>query len=493
MGERYLTAFGGVLLAAFVASHAEAAPAPLPTQLGPEVPLSETAGGFVGSLAVTPDSGPVGTPVTVTAESLPPDQEFDLVWRTVTGRWNVEGPEYHGREYSPVAYRIATVRSDSLGRLEATFTVPEDFGFLHDIVLQQGDRLFTQVGFLINMTMDISPVEGPVGTLITVDVKGIGWRYLQNSWMLLYDNSFTGWMSSVSTGGSARFTIPATGGPGVHVLEAMHGAFTFAYRNTQQNPMPGQPLFALDFTITPGEPVLPPSPEQQVQTSGRGLPAPGELVVSPQFSGIEQPVVVRGSGLDPGKNYQLNWTYVTGNRVSGSGWEEASEVIAEGITDTSGDVEFSFNIPDDLGGAHAIWLQDGATKKTGTYWIAPTALPPDVDNGPAGTPFTIHLKGVGWTETANIYTVVYDNSYTGYACGFNSQGDIEIFMTATGVPGWHFIDLYPAIYKGKERKPRNFQIPQLTYAADHPGEDLPRFRFAFEIVEEDEATRQAAR
>src|SRR5690606_32370969 len=94
-------------------------------------------------------------------------------------------------------------------------------------------------------------------------------------------------------------------------------------------------------------------------------------------------------------------------------------------------------------------------------------------------PFEIHLKGVGWTETANIYAVVYDNAYIGSACGFNSQGDVVIPLHASGSPGWHFIDLYPAIYKGKEARPRNFRLPQLTYADDHPGEDLPRFRFAF--------------
>jgi hypothetical protein len=61
-------------------------------------------------------------------------------------------------------------------------------------------------------------------------------------------------------------------------------------------------------------------------------------------------------------------------------------------------------------------------------------------------------------------------------------GDIEIVMQATGAPGWHFIDLYPAIYKGSERRPNNYRLPQLTYADDHPGEDLPRFRFAFEVT-----------
>ena len=49
-------------------------------------------------------------------------------------------------------------------------------------------------------------------------------------------------------------------------------------------------------------------------------------------------------------------------------------------------------------------------------------------------------------------------------------------------PGWHFIDLYPGIYKGTEASPNNFRIPQLTYADDHPGEDLPAFRFAFEVT-----------
>ncbi len=102
--------------------------------------------------------------------------------------------------------------------------------------------------------------------------------------------------------------------------------------------------------------------------------------------------------------------------------------------------------------------------------------------GPVETTFKVHLKGVGWSETANIYTIVYDNGLTGYACGFNSQGDVEIFMQATGDPGWHFIDLYPAIYKGKETRPINFRLPELTGDQDHPGEDLPIFHFAFEVT-----------
>lgn len=475
---RIATAF----LALFLAYGTSAAATPRAAELGPVVSLAKPSGGYVGNLTVTPDHGPAGTPVKVTATGLPPGERFDLVWRTVKGSWKIKGPQYRGRKYQPVAYRIAKATSDASGSLVATFTAPDDFGFSHDVVLQRDGRLFNQAGFDIDMTVTLSPKSGPVGTPITVDVKGIGWRYLQNSWMLLYDNNSTGWVSSVTTGGSAKFTIPATGNVGTHVIEMMHGAFTFAYRNTQQNPMPGQPLFALKFDITPGKPVLPPSPEQQVQKSVRGLPAVGDLVTTPRFSGIKKPVVTRGAGFKAGKTYQLNWTTVAGNRIVGPGWSESSKVITAAKADASGNLKFDFKVPDDLGGAHRLWVQDGAKQKAGSYWVTPTALPLDVDRGPAGTPFSIHLKGVGWTETANIYTVVYDNSYTGYACGFNSQGDVEIYMKATGAPGWHFIDLYPAIYKGKERKPRNFQIPQLTYKQDHPGEDLPHFRFAFYVT-----------
>jgi len=462
--------------------------APAPDALGPAVAVGTPAGGYVGELSLVPEHGPVGTRVRVDASGLPPGENFELVWRTVAGRWKVRGAEYRGRDYRPVAYRIATVRSDAAGKLSAKFTAPDDFGFQHDVVLQKGGRLYTQAGFAIDMTVEISPKRGPVGTPIAVEVKGIGWRYLENSWMLMYDNRLTGWMSSVTTRGTARFTLPAAGQPGRHMIEVQHGAFTFPYRNMQQSPRPDRPVFAVPFTITAGPAVLPPAPARQVQTAVRRLPKPGALRAARPFSVVGEKLAVSAAGLAPGKSYRLNWATVTGNRVAGQGWQEASSVIASATADAKGRASFAFKTPDDLGGAHRLWLEDGKTRLEGTHWIAPSAVAQTATRGPAGTKFTLHLKGVGWTETANIYTIVYDNAYIGYSCGFNSQGDVEIHLHATGAPGWHFIDLYPAIYKGKERRPRNFRLPQLTYADDHPGEDLPRFRFAFEVTPEPAST-----
>ena len=112
--------------------------------------------------------------MTVRASGLPAREDFDLVWRTVKGSWKVGGGEYQGREYAPVGYRISKVRSDDAGGFTTSFNAPDDFGFWHDVTIQQGSRLFTQAAFHVDMTVEISPARGPVGTPITVDVKGIG-------------------------------------------------------------------------------------------------------------------------------------------------------------------------------------------------------------------------------------------------------------------------------------------------------------------------------
>jgi hypothetical protein len=97
---------------------------------------------------------------------------------------------------------------------------------------------------------------------------------------------------------------------------------------------------------------------------------------------------------------------------------------------------------------------------------------------------------VGWTATANIYTVLMDNGYIGYGCGFNSQGDVTIYLKAPGQEGTHFLSVFPSIYQGSVVSPGGpstpdanatyLQLPMLNFR-DHPGETLPAFHLAFEV------------
>src|SRR5215467_8607107 len=257
--DRRASRLACMLFAAFAsslcASSERALAAPRASELGPEVALTEPLNGYVGRLKVSPAHGPVGTPLTITGENFAPEQELELVWRTVKGSWKVTIAEYFGREFTPTAYRIAKVKSDAAGRISATFVAPEDFGFEHDVVVQQGDRLLTQTAFELDMTAKIVGAKsGPIGSPIEIEVQGIGWRELEGSWVFIYDNKFTGFMSVITTGGSARFSIPATGHVGRHIMEVQHSDFGSPYRNTQRSPVPDRPTFKLSFDVTTSAP-----------------------------------------------------------------------------------------------------------------------------------------------------------------------------------------------------------------------------------------------
>jgi hypothetical protein len=446
---------------------------------------------YVGQFSVTPSAGLPGTTVKAAGIGFDPNSELQIVWQSINGSWNVNKDDgtFHGRQFKDDLQPLTTVRADAAGQFETTFTVPAGFGFEHDVrVINQDGVTENQAAFEVTMQASISPSSGPVGSPITIELNGVGWRALENSWTVLYDNKFTGWMSSVTTGGLARATIPAAGAPGKHIIQIIHGSATFPYMNMQQSPQPDRPQWTFEFTITDGAAVLPPTVQTQSLPAERGIAPAGTgqpALWTDLASGIVgTPVILKGAGLPSGEQIQLIWFRMTGSRVSGKGYQESSIPLGTVTAVANGEIEFPFKALDDLGGPHRIEAQIKGEKVAETaFTITPSAFAIEPASGPVGTTITIHLKGVGWTETANIYTLVYDNAYFGYACGFNSQGDVTVYLPAAGEPGWHFIDLYPGIYKGEDMSQvNNFRIPQLTAIDDHPGENLPPFHFAFLIT-----------
>jgi hypothetical protein len=178
------------------------------------------------------------------------------------------------------------------------------------------------------------------------------------------------------------------------------------------------------------------------------------------------------------------WQTSAGSRVSGLGFEPQEKVLGEVQVGSDGRFTWPIKIPDDLGGLHGLELRSGDRMVAQAHFAIETSIVGMTPkSGPVGTPISIHLKGVGWTEYDNIYVATYDNAYMGYACGFNSQGDVVINFTASGEPGEHIIDLYPGIYQGPASEPQQlYRLPQLTYADDHPGNKIPALHFAFEVM-----------
>ncbi len=105
-----------------------------------------------------------------------------------------------------------------------------------------------------------------------------------------------------------------------------------------------------------------------------------------------------------------------------------------------------------------------------------------------GDEFTISLKGVGWTQFDNTLAVTYDNSYIGYGCGFNSNGYLVVHLKAVGGIGTHVIDLRPLLYTQQPSFASTpyGMAPVLTFDRDFPGlaigYQIPAFHFAINIV-----------
>jgi hypothetical protein len=258
------------------------------------------------------------------------------------------------------------------------------------------------------------------------------------------------------------------------------------YLNHEQAPNSYLPRPDFVFRITPGNGPAPafaePYQKQPVPAATTTSGAP-QLSISPTQGPVLTRAHLTGSGLPPNARLSLVWETQAGNRVSGGGFAPRENELAQLTVGGDGRLDVPLTIPDDLGGLHKVTIRSGETIVATTHYVIETSVVGmSPMSGPAGTPVTIHLKGVGWTDYDNIYVATYDNAYMGYACGFNSQGDVVINFKAAGSPGVHLIDLYPGIYQGPEGGQQLYRLPQLTYADDHPGNRIPALRFAFRVT-----------
>ncbi len=437
------------------------------------------------TLKVEPNNPTVGTLLTATAEGLPPGAKVNLLWKTVQGGWVIKD-YYHfdGKKFTETSQTLGQAVVDSGGHLTAQFRVPNDYGGVHDIIASSGGVALAQGGTEVKASFEMTPTEGPIGTLIEIKVQGLGWRTMESTWDVNWDNKEVGWISAVDSRGSATARLRAAGPVGDHILKVYTGYMGQSYLNYEQAPTAYLPRPQFVFHTLPGGQVPPsyaePYPPQPV-------PAPATTGAKASLSPTQGPVnthtVLTASGLPANQAVSLVWETWVGSRVSQEGYTSTEKTIGNATTGSNGTLSVPITIPDDLGGRHLLSIQANGKELARAYFVIETSIVSiSPIKGTVGTTITIHLKGVGWTEYDNIMVATYDNAYMGYACGFNSQGDVVIHFAATGTPGIHLIDLYPGIYEGPAGGQQLYRLPQLTYADDHPGNKIPALRFAFEVT-----------
>ena len=477
-----------VSLATIVAAAAAACSRP---SAGPAVDPLRTKSAGPNSLAALELSydtpAVVGTVAHASANGLPAGKTVDFQWGTVSGGWVVED-YYHfrGKKYSEATTSLGHAVVDADGRVRAKLIVPEDFGGVHEIVASIDGHPVAQGAVNVTQTFAMTPSSGAVGTAIELKVTGLGWRTMESTWVVNWDNQELGFISAADTHGSAIARFRATGPVGNHIVKLYTGWQGQGYLNYEQSPIAALPRPQFTFRTVPGAPgpsaYVEPYQPQPIPKSD-SLTAGARVTLTPSQGPVGTRVALKGDGLSPGEPLRLVWETAVGSRVTDAGFTRQENDLGE-VKVEGGHIDAEVTIPDDLGGLHGLALRRGNEIVARVHFVIETSLV-DVSprSGPAGTPVTLHLKGVGWTEYDNIYVATYDNGYMGYACGFNSRGDVVINFTATGEPGPHVIDLYPGIYQGPASEPQQlYRLPQLTYADDHPGNKIPAVRVTFEVT-----------
>jgi hypothetical protein len=472
---------------------------------GPIAPAARPAA-TMNILTTKPDSGVAGRKMTIAGGGLQPNKPVSVVWMTGSVSWMLDARpdsiDYTGRKVDKFGVVIATATTDANGSFLVPLKVPHDFGGIHDIYAVIDGLQVSKGGFLLNRQMSISPKRGPIGTPITVHFSGLAYSLYDSGGAFYWDNKYLGAFTGNTTRGSGSFVVRATGPVGRHQIVS-GPAITVDYLNAPQSPQPWQPLFSFGFTVTKdaGRPAASLDwPAQVTPTVGptttlttAGLTAAGATASLTKTSGtVLSKVGLSATGLTPGAPVQLAFSTVVGNRVNCTGtcWALASVPLGSATVSATGTVNTNVTIPDGLGGWHVIQvLQDGKAKAQVPFFVERSlvSMPKRVK---VGERFTIHLKGVGWTQLDNTAAVTYDNSYIGYGCGFNSNGDVELNLVATGEPGTHLIDLWPMLYTQNPIYANAAEVygmvPFLSYAQDAPGlalgYRLPAMRLAITVV-----------
>jgi hypothetical protein len=461
----------------------------------------------MGILDVTPDQGVAGAPVTISGSQLPPNAQVELTWSTATATWLVQTEpdtvNYLGRSDTLLAVVLATTTTGGRGSFRLSLKAPADWGGVHDIYAVVNGTEVAHGGFIMLRTVTVSPRSGPVGAPITITYSGLGPSFYTGGASLLYDNHYVGELMANWTRGTARATIRAAGPVGKHTIQ-IGNAISYMYLNVPQSPIPYTNGAKVTFTVTQGAVAPAPSIDWPVDvaptvsarttlaTSGLAVNTNVTAALASSIGPVDTNVTLTASGLSTASPVSLVWSTVVGNRVdcASTCWAFASTPLGT-ASPVGGSLNTTITVPDGLGGWHVVQLmQNGQMVAQAPFYVEESVVGQGVSSlvVKEGQSFTIHLKGVGWTQLDNTVGVDYDNSYVGYGCGFNSNGDVLLHLNATGGPGVHLIDMYPMLYSLSPSfadTPYGM-VPVLTYARDYPGlalgYHLPAIRLAITVI-----------
>ncbi len=452
-----------------------------------------------GTLITSADEAYVDDTIKIRGLNLPADTELDVVWRTVEGRWGVlEGNEVNGAQYRPRTVHALSVRTDNQGKFSTEWTIPEDYGGEHTLeVTDKSDETLAKTAVAIRPWFEVETDTAALGDFFTVKGYGIGPNVVENNYQITWDNGLVGFITGVKNHGTATARVRAVGHIGSHQIQVYRNyrGVPFMQNNTQSpfgEVAAGRP-YVFDVDVTEPEtdpddiwveklfeesplPVHIPEPEVESDAS---------IEISPQSGQPGTDAFITGRNFPSETEVDLVWHSHTGHRVKDipitpEPWPDAFPTVT---TDEDGSFQVEVKIPQDKGSTRPIAAKiDGESVATTGFMMQADILEVSPQTASQGETVEIELGGIGWPTYENAYYFLYDNKPIGYVCGLEAA-TAKTEITASGEPGYHFIDVYPSFFDVHDDEP-DFELkPHLSYIDNHPIRPLPGLHIAIEVTE----------
>jgi hypothetical protein len=458
--------------------------------------------GASGTLAVSDQSAYVGDSIVFRGRNLPAGEQFDVVWHTTEGSWGIlRANQVVGPQYKPRTVTAATVTTDESGAFDEEWTIPKDYGGGHRVELTDGETTVAATDIEIRPHFELDRTEAALGEFFQITGYGLGPDPSTNNYQVSWDTGYTGFMTGVMNRGTATAEIRAVGPPGQHVIEVWRNyrGVPYLQNNTQSpfGPVAGDRTSTWMVEVT--EPEEPPRTawiDQMYDESPLRIHYPeldddtaASLSVEPTSGQPGTTVFITGQEFPPNTEVDLVWYQHRGEGIRGTDvfHEPRPGVLPSVTTDADGSFQIEQEIPKAEGSSRPIVAEvdDRAVAVTG-FMVQPSIERFEPTSGPVGTEVEIELSGIGWTAYENTRFFNYDNKPLGYACGLSDEHKSTTVRTkfrVSGDPGYHFIDIYPALFEMEEDEPEVEIRPHLSYIDNHPMRPLPAMHLTFEITE----------
>ncbi len=277
-----------------------------------------------GDVTITPATGPVDTPVTITGSAF-------IASTTITAQYDGAALPLEGGD--PI--------TQSNGSFSSTVYIPESTAGAHTIFVTVGT---TSVSSTFTVTRDIliNPQSGSAGTQVTISGTG----FVRRPDASFYFNGSrvqeVGSYSSDTKGSfSATITIPSGLSAGVYTIEADDGTdIATASFNLSVAPQPE------------------PTPEPEPTPTPTPTPTLPTLTISSGGDTIGSIMYIGGAGFTPAAT--VTFTY-------------GDIEVATATADADGFVMVIFKVPPSAHGEHVITASDGTNTNTVTYTVESVA------------------------------------------------------------------------------------------------------------------------